>query len=230
MKDKVLAVTARSSTYPASELEQACSLAADLGAEHLVIDSEELDIEGFSNNPPDRCYYCKHELFGKLAEIARARNYRFVIDGSNLDDDSDYRPGGRAAAELGVKSPLREAGFTKEMIREFSRSMGLATADKPAYACLASRFPYHHKIDARRLKMVGAAEEFLKKEGLSGFRVRCHDNLARLEVREDDRGYFSQGANRDKVAAYFKSIGFHYVVLDLEAYRSGRMNEELDLS
>ena len=225
--DKVLAVTARSSTYPSSELEQACLLAGDLGAAHTVIDSEELDVEGFSDNPPNRCYYCKKELFSKLTAIASELGYKHVVDGANLDDNNDYRPGSKAAEELGIKSPLRENGFTKAMIRECSAELGLPTADKPAYACLASRFPYHQKIDRGKLKMVELAEEYLKREGLRGFRVRCHDNIARLEIVEADRDYFNDESKRQAAVDYFKSLGFDYIALDLEAYRTGRMNEEI---
>ncbi|MFO7732081.1 MAG: ATP-dependent sacrificial sulfur transferase LarE [Candidatus Aminicenantes bacterium] len=222
---RVLLVTATSSTYPASELEEARELARQLGCRHEVIVSEELAIEGFADNPPDRCYHCKSELFGKIAAIARKEKFGVVCDGSNADDLDDYRPGRRALKELGVRSPLCEVGLTKAEIRELSARMGLPTASKPAYACLASRFPYGEKITDEKLKTVGAAEEKLRALGFRMFRVRIHGDAARLEFdrAEMDRAW----GLRAELSALCKEAGFVFVSLDLDGYRTGAMNEAL---
>ena len=180
--DRALAVTATSETYPERELREAQALAAQLGGRHRVIVSEELDIPGFTQNPVDRCYHCKKELFGKLRAIADAEGIPAVVDGSNLDDRSDYRPGRQAMAELGVRSPLEEAGFTKADIRELSRELGLPTWDKPAFACLSSRFPYGTEITREKVSQVGRAEESLRELGLRVLRVRHHGDVARIEL------------------------------------------------
>lgn len=226
-KDKVLAVTARSSTYPARELEEAKALALKLGARHEIIESEELAVPGFSENPPERCYYCKKELFGKLVRMARERGFNFVADGSNADDTGDFRPGMKAKDELGVVSPLKEAGLTKAEIRNFSREMGLPTWDKPSFACLASRFPYGEKITAEKLDRVGKAEELLDALGFTQYRVRSHGDLARIEVLPDEIDKFFDSSLREKVTKEFKKLGFVYVSLDLTGYRTGSMNESL---
>lgn len=226
-KDKVLAVTARSSTYPARELEEAKALALKLGARHEIIESEELAVPGFSENPPERCYYCKKELFGKLVRMARERGFNFVADGSNADDTGDFRPGMKAKDELGVVSPLKEAGLTKAEIRNFSREMGLPTWDKPSFACLASRFPYGEKITAEKLDRVGKAEELLDALGFTQYRVRSHGDLARIEVLPDEIDRFFDSSLREKVTKEFKKLGFVYVSLDLTGYRTGSMNESL---
>jgi len=226
-KDKVLAVTARSSTYPARELEEAKALALKLGARHEIIESEELAVPGFSENPPERCYYCKKELFGKLVRMARERGFNFVVDGSNADDTGDFRPGMKAKDELGVVSPLKEAGLTKAEIRNFSREMGLPTWDKPSFACLASRFPYGEKITAEKLDRVGKAEELLDALGFTQYRVRSHGDLARIEVLPDEIDRFFDSSLREKVTKEFKKLGFVYVSLDLTGYRTGSMNESL---
>lgn len=226
-KDKVLAVTARSSTYPARELEEAKALALKLGARHEIIESEELAVPGFSENPLERCYYCKKELFGKLVRMARERGFNFVADGSNADDTGDFRPGMKAKDELGVVSPLKEAGLTKAEIRNFSREMGLPTWDKPSFACLASRFPYGEKITAEKLDRVGKAEELLDALGFTQYRVRSHGDLARIEVLPDEIDRFFDSSLREKVTKEFKKLGFVYVSLDLTGYRTGSMNESL---
>lgn len=223
--DRVLLVTATSSTYPESELEEAKELARRMGCRHEVIVSEELAIEGFADNPPDRCYHCKSELFGKLAAIARKEKFGVVCDGSNADDLGDYRPGRRALQELGIRSPLCEAGFTKAEIRELSARMGLPTASKPACACLASRFPYGEKITEEKLKTVGAAEQMIRALGFRLFRVRIHGDTARLEFDrvEMDRAW----AMRTELSALCKEAGFVFVSMDLDGYRTGAMNEAL---
>jgi len=223
--EKVLLVTAASSTYPASELAEAKALARSLGCRHEVIVSEELAIEGFADNPPDRCYHCKSELFGKIAAIARREGYAVVCDGSNADDLDDYRPGRRALAELGIRSPLCEAGLTKAEIRGLSARMGLPTAAKPAYACLASRFPYGEKITEEKLKIVGAAEEKVRALGFRLFRVRVHGDAARLEF---DRSEMDRAWDlRAELSALCKEAGFVFASIDLDGYRTGAMNEAL---
>jgi pyridinium-3,5-biscarboxylic acid mononucleotide sulfurtransferase len=221
----VLAVTAASSTYPQRELSEAKRLAKTIGIAHIVIRSEELNIKNFTENPPDRCYYCKKTLFKKLRQLAKDHEFSKVLDGSNADDMFDYRPGGKACKELGVLSPLKDAGLTKADIRALSRSMHLPTAEKPASACLASRIPYGTKITKDRLKQVESAEQFLRLLGIRQCRVRYHDEVARIEVSKDD---FSVVVNQSqRIIKQFKKIGFTYVALDLEGYRTGSLNEVL---
>lgn len=225
--DNVLAVTAKSATYPARELQDAVSLAGMLGARHKIIESEELEIPGFSDNPPERCYYCKRELFGKLMDTARSEGLNFVVDGSNFDDTGDFRPGMRAVAELGVRSPLKEAGFTKDDIRALSKETGLPTWNKPSFACLSSRFPYGEKITREKLERVARAEEILRALGFSQYRVRSHRDIARIEVEPGEMGRFFDSRLRENVAMKIKQTGFKYVTLDLLGYRTGSMNEVL---
>lgn len=228
--DRAMAVTARSETYPYREYEEAFHLAQDIGVRHLAIETSELSIEGFSSNPPDRCYFCKGELFQELLAVAAEHGMRYVADGASLDDASDHRPGMRAARELGIVSPLKEAGMTKDDIRELSRMLGLPTWDKPSFACLASRFPYGEEITSEKLTMVEQAEEFLRGLGFRQVRVRHHDKMARIEVSESDMDRFLEGCVRERVAAKLKEIGYTYVSLDLQGYRSGSMNEVLSQS
>ncbi len=225
--EKVLAATARSESFPARELEQATDLALRFGARHLIIDSEELDLPGFSDNPPHRCFLCKGELFSKLKEIADAHGIPWVFDGSNADDGGDFRPGRMAARKLGVRSPLEEAGLGKGKIRALSHSLGLPTWDKPSFACLASRFPYHTRITREALKQVDNAEQFLWQLGMRTFRVRHHETVARIELGEREMQLMADPEMRRKVAQQFKSLGYTYVTLDLEGYRTGSMNETL---
>lgn len=226
-KENVLAVTARSSTYPTREFEEAKKLAESLGANHEIIISEELEVPGFSDNPPERCYYCKKELFGKLLKMARERGFNYVLDGSNADDTGDFRPGMKAKDELGVLSPLKEAGLTKAEIRALSRKMGLPTWNKPSFACLASRFPYGEKITKEKLNRVEKAEDLLNSLGFVQYRVRSHGDLARIEVSPGEIERFFDKALREKVVAGLKELGFLYVSLDLAGYRTGSMNEGL---
>ena len=222
--ERALAVTATSETYPERELAEAQELAARIGGRHRVIVSEELDIPQFKDNPRNRCYYCKKELFGKLRAIAIEEGLPHVLDGTNMDDRSDHRPGRQAAFEIKVRSPLEEAGFTKEDIRALSRALKLPTWDKPAYACLSSRFPYGTAITRERVRQVGQAEESLRELGFRILRVRYHGNVARLEVGEQE---FIQAttALRDEVVQRVKGAGFTYVAIDLQGYRTGAMNE-----
>lgn len=225
--DRVIAVTARSSTYPEREFKEAADYIKKLGVKHMVITSDELEIEGFSHNPVNRCYFCKKELFSKVKEIALQNGIRYVVDGSNVDDTGDYRPGMLALEELGISSPLRAAGLTKEDIRRYSREMGLPTWNKQAFACLASRFPYGQEITHEKLEMVDRAEQYLLDLGFRQVRVRHHGEIARIEVAREERKRFFDEDLLDKVQAKLKEVGFRYVTLDLQGYRTGSMNEGL---
>lgn len=222
---KLLLVTATSSTYPFYELDEAKSLALLLGINHKIIVSEEIDIPGYSDNPPDRCYYCKSELFGKIKHIASAEGFEIVLDGSNADDLKDFRPGMKAKQELGVLSPLAESNFTKDDIRRCSADLKLPTATKQSYACLASRFPYGEKITKPKLDRLAIAEFEVRKLGFSQFRIRSHENLARFEFipAEMDKAW----SVKDKLTEICKKSGFNYVTIDLNGYRTGSMNEVL---
>lgn len=223
---RTAALTATSPTYPEKEFKEAGRLAKRIGARHIVIDSNELEIPDFSENNTRRCYYCKSELFSRAAGVAKEQGLRFVLDGSNADDMGDYRPGREAAAELGVRSPLQETGLTKDEIRFLSRELGLSTWDKPSLACLSSRFPYGTKITLDGLSKVERGEEVLRALGFIQFRVRYHDaNTVRLELAPSDIGAFFETGLREKVVCAFKELGFVYVTLDLEGYRTGSMNE-----
>ena len=223
----VVAVTARSLTYPEREIASAGEMAQKLKVRHRVIDSEELSLPEFRNNPPDRCYYCKRELFSRLRNIAQEEGIPWIADGANVDDDSDFRPGSRAAQEMRIRSPLKEAGLTKEDIRKLSSDMSLPTWDKPSIACLASRFPYGEEITPEKLTMVGRAEEYLLNMGFRQIRVRHHQNIARIEVEEEEIKKFADTALRKQVIEKLKEIGYTYVTIDLQGYRSGSMNEVL---
>ncbi|MFZ3373161.1 MAG: ATP-dependent sacrificial sulfur transferase LarE [Desulfitobacteriaceae bacterium] len=229
LKDKVLAVIAKSSTYPEREFKQAEDFVIKMGIKFVVIVSEELAIEGFSGNPVNRCYYCKKELFSKIMEVARENGIQYMADGTNLDDLSDYRPGMLATKELQVVSPLKDSGFTKDEIRILSKEMDLPTWDKPAFACLASRFPYGQEITAEKLGMVDKAEQYLLDLGFRQVRVRHHGDVARIEVSVNERKKFFDEELMDKVQAELKEIGFTYIALDLEGYRVGSMNETIIL-
>lgn len=223
--DKVLAVTANSETYPKRELEEAKTFAKSLGIRHIVIETLELEIEGFADNPPDRCFYCKHELFSKLTEIAKSNGLEVVFDGSNYDDRNDHRPGMRAAKQLGVVSPLKQAEMTKDDIREISKELGLSTWNKPSFACLSSRFPYGTKITPEKLVVIGTAEDFIRDLGFQELRVRHHDNIARIEIGKNDLERIIPYA--DQIVQKIKSLGFLYVTLDLDGYKTGSMNYTL---
>ncbi|MEE9603953.1 MAG: ATP-dependent sacrificial sulfur transferase LarE [Candidatus Scalindua sp.] len=230
LKDNSMAVTARSETYPDFEFEEAKGLAKEIGIRHLVLNTSELAIEGFASNPPNRCYFCKTELFEKLKDIAKQHRFLHVADGANLDDMEDYRPGLEASKELGVKSPLKEADMTKKDVREASKMLNLPNWNKPAYACMSSRFPYGQSITEEKLKMVSEAEKYLRGLGLEQFRVRHHETIARIEVLPEDIHILTNSSTRDELLSKFKEIGFTYVTLDLEGYRSGSMNEVLSTS
>jgi uncharacterized protein len=224
-KDKVLAVTSNNETYLPSELDLARDFAATLGVEHLVVNTRELDDPNYASNPTNRCYFCKSTLYSDLAKLASERGYACVVDGANKDDEGDYRPGRKAAKELGVVSPLSVAGVGKAEVRELAKHLGLPSWDKPALACLSSRFPYGQEITAEKLSQVARAEEFLRKEGFRQVRVRHHGEIARLEVApaEMERAF----ALREEISAELKDAGFLYVTLDLAGYRSGSLNAAL---
>jgi uncharacterized protein len=225
--DNVIAITAKSSTYPERELREAKKFAEEIGVKHIVIVSEELEIEGFAKNPSNRCYYCKKELFTKLNNIAKKNNINQVIDGSNLDDTGDFRPGMVAAKELGIISPLKIAGMTKDDIRGISKVYGLKTWNKSSLACLSSRVPYGSEITLKKLKMIEEAEQFLLDLGFQQVRVRHHGEIARIEVSPDEREKIFNVELMNKISAKLKKIGFKYVTLDLSGYRTGSMNEVL---
>ncbi|SHN57282.1 uncharacterized protein SAMN02745247_01679 [Butyrivibrio hungatei DSM 14810] len=225
--DKVMAVTASSCSFPKRELNEALEYCKSQGIKHAVVESEELKIEGFSHNPKNRCYLCKHELFEKIRKIADDNGMKEVVEGSNLDDNGDYRPGLQAVAELGVKSPLREIGFSKEQIRILSNYLGLPTWDKQSFACLSSRFPYGEEITEKKLSMVDKSEQLLLDLGFHQLRVRIHGNMARIELDPAEFDKFMQEDVRTKVYDKLKEFGFTYVTLDLKGYRTGSMNETL---
>lgn len=227
-RDNVIAVTASSCSFPARELKEAKEFCEKNGVRQIICKSEELDIDGFRQNPKNRCYLCKHELFEKIWEIARQNGMNAVAEGSNMDDNGDYRPGLIAVRELGVSSPLRQAELYKEEIRELSRKMGLPTWDKQSFACLSSRFVYGETISEKKLGMVDKAEQLLLDMGFHQVRVRIHGNIARIEVLPDEITKIVEEDNRTKIANQLKSYGFDYVTLDLLGYRTGSMNETLD--
>ena len=225
--DNVIAVTARSSTYPVREYNEAKKYISQFGAKHITIVSEELEIEGFSKNPVNRCYFCKTELFTKVREEANKLGLKHVFDGSNFDDTSDFRPGMKAAKEQGVISPLKLAELTKNDIRQLSKQLNIPTWNKPSFACLSSRFPYGKEITVEKLTMVDKAEQFLMDLGFRQLRVRHHDEIARIEVDPDERAGFFDLEIMDKIGIELKKIGFKYVTLDIIGYRTGSMNEVL---
>ena len=222
-----IAVTARSLSFPKRELDESIDFARKNDIKHIVVDFEELNIEGFAENPLNRCYLCKTELFTKMKNIAKQHGIQYIAEGSNTDDDGDYRPGLTAVTELGIKSPLRLAALSKEEIRILSKELGLNTWNKPSFACLASRFPYGEKITPNKLSSVDAAEQFLLDSGFHQVRVRYHDNLARIETDENGFELILDKNLRERIYKKFKQIGFTYVSIDLLGYRTGSMNETL---
>lgn len=224
--DKVIAVTAMSCSFPKRELEEAKAFCRKEGIKHILVESEELDIDGFRQNPVNRCYLCKHELFEKINQIAEENNMDFVVEGSNMDDNGDYRPGLQAVAELGVKSPLRYAELYKDEIRELSKTLNLPTWDKQSFACLSSRFVYGETISEEKLGMVDKAEQLLLDLGFHQVRVRIHGTIARIEVEQDE--LYKVLDYRKEITEKFKTYGFTYVSMDLLGYRVGSMNETLE--
>ena len=227
MGDRALAVTGDSASYPTFQRALADELTKRFGIRHEIIFTEEFADSNYTNNPPNRCYYCKSELYSKLTALARARGFAVICDGTNADDVGDYRPGRQAARELGVRSPLLECGLTKADIRELSRRAGLPTWDQPASACLSSRVPYGQVVTIAKLSMVDRAEIALKQLGFRQVRVRHHDQVARIEVSEDEMARALDIEMARQMSALLKGIGFKYVALDLEGYRTGSLNEAL---
>ncbi|MCH5192262.1 MAG: ATP-dependent sacrificial sulfur transferase LarE [Oscillospiraceae bacterium] len=227
--DNAIAVTARSCSFPQRELNEAKAFCETEKIEQIIVDSEELSIEGFSKNPKNRCYLCKRELFTKIRSIAENRGIPYIAEGSNMDDSGDYRPGLIAVAELDIKSPLREAQLTKAEIRQLSKELGLPTWDKQSFACLSSRFVYGETITEEKLSMVDRAEQRLLDLGFSQVRVRIHGNIARIEIDPSEFSKITQPNIANELNEYFHEIGFLYVTLDLGGYKMGSMNKTLNL-
>lgn len=228
-KDNVLAVIAESPTYSESEVRFALEMCERLRVRRRVIKTDEFSDENFVSNPKERCYFCKKELFSKLLPIAKEENIPFVLDGSNYDDKSDFRPGTKAKEELGVRSPLMELGFRKQDIRELSKKLGLPTWDKPSYACLASRIPYGTRITEGILRKVREGEGFLRELGFKQLRVRHHGDIVRIEVDRGSIIEIMKDGMMDRISSKFEALGYIYVTLDLKGYRTGSMNEVLQI-
>ena len=228
--DKVIAVTAKSCSFPKRELNEAIAFCEKEGIRHFVCESEELNIEGFAQNPRNRCYLCKKELFEKIQLIADENQIENIVEGSNLDDNGDYRPGLLAVAELGIKSPLRECHFTKADIRALSKYLKLPTWEKQSFACLSSRFVYGETITEEKLGMVDRAEQLLLDMDFHQVRVRIHGRMARIEIEPEEFEKLLQEENRNRIVEEFKNYGFSYITMDLMGYRTGSMNETLDFS
>jgi uncharacterized protein len=227
--EDVLALTAISPTLPDEERQDCERIAAALGARHRFVESNEMDVEGFYTNPTNRCFFCKEELYRVAWQEAKALGYGRVADGMNVDDLHDHRPGHQAAQEAGVLHPLHEAGLTKADIRGAARALGLDIWNKPAFACLSSRFPYGTQITKERLNMVGRVEALLKELGFRQYRVRYHGEICRIEVRPSDLPRLIEEPSRSAVIALCNEVGFRYVTLDLQGYRQGALNEGLGL-
>ncbi len=226
--DKVVAVTADSEIHSYEELEMARQISARLKVKHVIVKTDELSDETFVENPPDRCYICKKNRFKRMLEIAHQKGINYLIEGSNLDDKADYRPGMRAVEELGVRSPLRQAGLTKAEIRALSKELDLPTWDKPSSPCLATRIPFGSLITREKLKRVEECEKMLHNLGIKNLRVRDHDRLARIEINPEDRLLLLDEKNSRVITAFLKKKGFIFITLDIEGFRSGSMNELLE--
>jgi uncharacterized protein len=227
LEENVLAVIASSETYPEREQQEAIEIVEGMNVRYKVIQTHELENPDFKNNPPERCYFCKTELFGRLKQIAADEGIPFVCDGSNFEDTHDFRPGLKAAEELGVRSPLKEARLIKDEIRLLSKMLDLPTWDKPSMACLSSRFPYNAPIEKESLRQIDQAEEYLRSMGFSQLRVRHHGETARIEVSPEAFIKILDTETREKIVQKLKKIGYLYVTLDLAGYRTGSMNEPL---
>jgi pyridinium-3,5-biscarboxylic acid mononucleotide sulfurtransferase len=221
-----VAVIGTSETYPQNEQREAVAIAKMIGIQPIEVATKEIDNPQYSKNPTDRCYHCKTELFGILSVIAKERGIRWVADGSIVDDLGDFRPGMKAKNEQNVRSPLLEAGLTKNDVRELSKELGLPNWDKPSFACLSSRFPYGYEITREALGKIDRAESFLRERGFKNLRVRNHDEkTARIEVGINEMHKFMDPKIRSEIVAFMKEIGFMYITLDLQGYRTGSMNE-----
>ena len=225
--DRVIALTASSPTVPPGELNAAKEFAASLGCRHIVVNTDELANPSFNRNPVNRCFFCKDELYRICRAEADKLGIESIVDGTNLDDLKDHRPGLKAADEWGVRHPLVDAEMTKDDIRRFSRALDLPTWNKPSSPCLSSRFPYGTEINLERLHKIGACELFMKQLGFHEFRVRFHGDLARIEVAQSEFDRLFEKTTREAIVQKFKEIGFSYVSLDLQGFRSGSLNEAL---
>lgn len=225
--NNAIAITASSNLYPKRELKEATTFCRNEHIRQAIFVVEELSIKGFKRNPTNRCYLCKRALFTKIKSIAKKHDIKYVVEGSNMDDNGDYRPGLKAIAELDIKSPLRYAELYKQEIRDLSKELNLPTWDKPSFACLASRFVYGETIDEKKLAMVDKAEQLLLDKGFKQFRVRIHDKIARIEILPDEFEKIMTAEMRGEVVDKFKEYGFQYVALDLQGYRTGSMNETI---
>ena len=221
---KVVAATAKSQIFPFGELKAAKEIAKDFGVEHIVVETQQLCRKKFKDNSSERCYFCKKELFFKFKRLAKEKGLKHLLDASNYDDLSDFRPGKRAAREFSVRSPLEEAGFSKEDVRKAARKLGLGVWNKPSDACLATRIPYGVKISEERLKRIEKAEGYLRDLGLKNVRVRDHEPIARIEVSPEGIWLLSKSNTRRKVVKKLKGLGYTYVTLDMEGYRTGSLN------
>ena len=227
-KSNVYAATASSDTYTESELLSAKEIASKIGVMHTIIETDELSDPAFSSNPKDRCYHCKKSFYSKLVAVSQRMNVNIILDGTNADDASDYRPGRIACRELGIRSPLMEEGFSKDDIRILSKKMKLPTWNKAANPCLASRIPYGNRITKDKLEAIAKAENFIRALGFETIRVRHHDTIARIEIPSGDLSHFMQDGIREQVNQYLKSLGFLWIALDIEGYRTGSLNSAID--
>src|SRR5437867_1165204 len=224
---RALAVTAESPSYPSYQRNIAIDLVGRYGFRHEFITSDEMEDADYVRNPSNRCYFCKHELYTKLQRMADGRGFRYVVDGNNLDDTADFRPGRQAGRELQIRSPLIEAGLTKQDIRELSRLHGLPTWDQPASACLSSRIPYGSAVTVEKLRMIDQGEEIMRAFGFSQTRVRHHGDIARIEIAREEMPKVLSLEMFEKVGLEFKRIGFRFVAIDVDGYRTGALNEVL---
>jgi uncharacterized protein len=227
LADRALLVTANSETYPSTELEEAGRLAGFLGMRHVIVETRELDNPHYAKNLPNRCFFCKEELFTKVRPVADREGVAHIIYGANMDDLGDHRPGMQAAGRMGVRAPMIEAELTKREIRELSKALGLPTWDKPSFACLSSRFQYGDSITAEKLRQIDAAEAFIRGLGFCQFRVRHHDTLARLELPLPEIGRLWENGLHETITKHLKELGYLYVTVDLQGFRSGSSNEAL---
>ncbi|MEI7615893.1 MAG: ATP-dependent sacrificial sulfur transferase LarE [Actinomycetota bacterium] len=226
--EKVIAVTAKSLSFPERELREAVEIAKILKVKHIIIESSELKNPAYKKNDLNRCYYCKSALFEELKKIALKEELNFILDGQNYDDIGDYRPGAKAAVEAGVRSPLKESSMTKNDIRVLSKALGLPNWDRPSFACLASRIPYGTEIDNDTIAKIDILENFLLSLGFTQVRVRHHEKIARIEVTEEEMSKFDNADTRMQIVSEFKKQGYLYIALDLEGYKTGSMNKVLD--
>lgn len=227
--DKVIAVTMHAMMHSNIEIEEAKEYAKSFGVKHIVVNIENFDVEDFLENSPQRCYHCKNAVFKNILEIAKENNIKYVVDGTNLSDLGDFRPGLKALEELNIVSPLKESGLTKDDIRALSKEIGLVTHNKPAFACLATRIPYGTRITNEKLRMVEKGEQYLIELGFSQFRVRHHGDIARIEVEKAEIHKFFSNDTLEKTNNRFKEIGFKYTTLDMNGYSMGSMNKTIEI-